>query len=76
MRSEFLCLEVQVVSVANSREGAELCRCGSSAACVEEEDVCVVEAELESGRPHADSLGKHMNDPATAFPPLNKGIFA
>ena len=40
MRSEFLCLEVQVVSVANSREGAELCRCGSSAACVEEEDVC------------------------------------
>ena len=35
----------------------------------------MVEAELESGRHHADSLGKQRSDPATAFPPLNKGSF-
>ena len=38
--------------------------------------LCVVEAELESRQPHADSLGKHTSDPATAFPPLNKRTFA
>ena len=36
----------------------------------------MVEAELESGRHHADDLGKQWSDPATAFPPLNKEIFA
>ena len=38
--------------------------------------MCVVEAELEIGRHHADSLGKQWSDPATAFPPLSRVIFA
>ena len=36
----------------------------------------MVEAELESRQPRTEGLGKQMRDPATAFPPLNKGIFA
>ena len=36
----------------------------------------MVEAELESRQPQTDSLGKQMRDPATAFPPLNKGTLA
>ena len=75
MRSEFLCLEVQLVSVANGRVSADLCIL-VQAQLVLRRKVGVEEAELESGQPQTDSLGKQMRDPATAFPPLNKGTFA
>lgn len=75
MRSEFLCFEVQLVSVANGRVSAEVCRCGSSAACVEEEDVC--------GRGRAKRAADIMQivlanrcAPSNSLPAAKKGIFA